>query len=170
MVHTEIKQMTRDWDEAMYAMFQEIPAEENGFINGGNVSSPEKFMDYLDRCVRDAEQQGVMDGWRVPQTTYVFYVEGMPVGVAKVRHELTEKLRAGGGHVGYAIRPTARGKGYGRMLLREVLGQCKRMGIDRVLLTVHVGNEPSLRVALANGGVLEKIENNRYYIWIDTSV
>ena len=70
-------------------------------------------------------------------------------------------------HIGYAIRPCQRGKGYGKALLRLLLPHGKEHGIDHALITVQNDNAASIRVALQNGGRIEKANNIRHYIWID---
>src|SRR5690606_39005261 len=79
---------------------------------------------------------------------------GEVVGVSNLRHRLTDALRIEGGHIGYGIRPTARGRGLGREILRLTLAQARRRGIDAVLLTCAKANAASAAVIAANGGRL----------------
>ena len=94
-------------------------------------------------------------------------MDGYPVGVAKLRHFLTDKLREEGGHIGYAIRPCQREKGYGKALLGLLLPYAKVHGVDHALITVQNDNIASIRVALQNGGRIEKVSDIRHYIRID---
>ena len=151
----------------IYEMLQKIPAKENGYINSQHGISYEEYKAWLIRAEADARKTEIEDGWRVPQSTYWLYVNGYPVGVAKLRHFLTDKLCEEGGHIGYAIRPCQRGKGYGKALLRLLLPHGKEHGIDHALITVQNDNAVSIRVALQNGGRIEKANNIRHYIWID---
>lgn len=73
-----------------------------------------------------------------------------------------------GGRIGYAVVPGERRKGFGKVLLRELLKEANRLGIDRALITVQKGNDASVKVALANGGAMERTTEDRYYIWCDT--
>jgi RimJ/RimL family protein N-acetyltransferase len=57
------------------------------------------------------------------------------------------------GHIGYDIRPTARGRGHGRGLLAATLREAYRMGIDPVVLSVETDNTASVRVIESCGGV-----------------
>lgn len=50
---------------------------------------------------------------------------------------MTDRLRADGGNIGYAVRPETRGRGYGRMMLRAALEECAKLGIDKALVTIH---------------------------------
>lgn len=68
---------------------------------------------------------------------------------------LDEEFSRTVGHVGYVLRPSARGKGYGKAILRLGLEECRRLGLDRVLLTCDETNAASRGVILANGGTYE---------------
>jgi predicted acetyltransferase len=71
------------------------------------------------------------------------------------RHELNDVLLHHGGHIGYYVRPSARGKRYGTAILDLTLAEGRKRGIERFLLTVDSNNVPSIRVIEGNGGVLE---------------
>jgi predicted acetyltransferase len=51
-------------------------------------------------------------------------------------------------------------------MLAAGLGECKRLGLKRVLLTCAVDNEPSRRVILANGGVADGRARGEDRFWI----
>ncbi|MNC51228.1 Acetyltransferase (GNAT) family protein [compost metagenome] len=102
----------------------------------------------------------------VPSTTYWLYADGYPVGFAKLRHHLTDRLREDGGNIGYAIRPGQRNKGYGTILLSKVLDEARRMKLGQVLVTVWPGNQGSINVALKNNGTITRSTEDKHYIWI----
>ncbi|MBR5982007.1 MAG: GNAT family N-acetyltransferase, partial [Firmicutes bacterium] len=83
------------------------------------------------------------------------------IGRVNIRHRLVPHLEQFGGHIGYMIRPTEQGKGYGRMQLAMALDWVREnLDLDRVLVTCDDDNIRSARVIEANGGVLEnKVEN-----------
>jgi predicted acetyltransferase len=58
------------------------------------------------------------------------------------------------GHIGYAVVPWKRGKGYATEALRLLLPEARREGLAYVELTADEHNLPSHRVALANGARL----------------
>ncbi|HEY0437801.1 MAG TPA: GNAT family N-acetyltransferase [Phenylobacterium sp.] len=94
-------------------------------------------------------------GERVPET-FLWYVEGDQfLGSVSVRHKLNDVLARWGGNVGYAVRPSARGKGYASAMLAGMLDHIRTtLPLERVLLTVSVNNPASVRVIEKNGGVL----------------
>jgi predicted acetyltransferase len=58
------------------------------------------------------------------------------------------------GHIGYAVVPWKRGKGYATRALALLLEDVQREGLEYVELTTDVDNVASRRVIEANGGVL----------------
>lgn len=104
---------------------------------------------------------------------------GRILGIIRLRHWLTPALEERGGHIGYAIRPSERRKGYGMQILAMLLSWLREPGwqascgldLRRVLLTCDTNNTASARIIEANGGVLEnrvRVEDDlvsRY--WID---
>jgi predicted acetyltransferase len=79
------------------------------------------------------------------------------LGMLRLRHELDEHLLQKGGHIGYAIRPSRRKQGYGKLILKYGLQQAKAFGFERVLLTCDQDNHSSRTIIESNGGVLENI-------------
>lgn len=108
----------------------------------------------------------------VAQTNYWAWDGKQVVGRIALRHELNENLKKFGGHIGYEVRPSARGRGVAKEMLRLVLLTDEAQKLERVLLTCAPTNEASNRTILANGGALEKtayverIRRDTNYYWI----
>ena len=66
----------------------------------------------------------------------------------------TTALEHEGGHIGYAIRPSERQKGYGTCILALTLEKAGDLGLNRVLLTCDTDNIGSARIIERNGGQL----------------
>lgn len=77
------------------------------------------------------------------------------IGSIQLRHSLTPALEFHGGHIGYGVRPTERGKGFGKSQLLLGLNQARAMKMTRVLLTCNKENEKSRRTIESCGGTLE---------------
>ncbi len=108
------------------------------------------------------------EGW-VPYTVK-WVVEGEEyVGRASLRHTLTDQLFTWGGHIGYGVRPTARGRGVATAALAQMLTVAAAMGIDPVLVTCDVDNEPSRRTIERNGGVYEDTREGKLRYWLTTA-
>jgi predicted acetyltransferase len=78
------------------------------------------------------------------------------IGIIDIRHYLNDFLSKYGGHIGYAVRPSERRKGYATEMLRLALGYCRNLGLDKVMLGCYKDNLPSVRTIEKCGGILEK--------------
>jgi len=56
------------------------------------------------------------------------------------------------GHIGYAIVPWKRNRGYATKALGLMLREARREGLEEVMITTDPGNQASRRVIEANGG------------------
>ena len=131
-------------------------------------ADPAEFAHYLRLLEEDAREQAPRPAGRVPQTT-LWWVDGHEyLGRISIRHWLTARLRDIGGHIGYDIRPAARGRGHATAMLAAALPVARSLGIDRALLTCDEDNVASRRVIEANGGVLEDKSGVKVRYWIPT--
>lgn len=97
---------------------------------------------------------------RVAQTTY-WLVEGNEfIGEIGIRHALNDSLLRYGGHIGYGIRYSCWGKGYGTKMLSLALKKAKQLGLNKVLITCDNDNYASAKVIENNNGKLENIVEN----------
>ena len=160
-----LKRLTPSDGVDVYNLSQTMPKEENGFQNSAYGLTYEEFGGWLKR------QHEISLGIDLPlgfvaQTIYWLYDNDQPVGSCKLRLSLSEALLKRGGNIGYGIAPFARGKGYGKALLRLLLIKAQEQGLTKVLITANNDNKASIGVALANGGIVEKITEDMHYIWI----
>jgi predicted acetyltransferase len=110
----------------------------------------------------------------VSQTVYWVVDKDGYAGRVSLRHELNDSLLKEGGHIGYEIRPSKRGQGYGNKALELVLPKARELGLEKVLVTCDSTNIASRKIIEANGGVLEnKIpsedgKSSKLIFWINT--
>ena len=124
-----------------------IPA----FFGGAEQSHAE----LVETFARQSRGEGLEEGW-VAGTTLFLVHDGRMLGVANVRHRLTESLLRFGGHVGFSVRPSERNRGHATRLLEKVKEYARvNLGIDRLLVTCDPENVASARVIEKCGGVLE---------------
>ena len=71
--------------------------------------------------------------------------------------ELTEYLAREGGHIGYAVVPEHRRRGYATEILRQSLVIARAAGVDRVLVTCDDDNVGSATVIERCGGVFDSL-------------
>lgn len=94
----------------------------------------------------------------VPSTMLYGFVEGEIVGRVHLRHALNDKLLLRGGHMGYAVAPRFRGRGYGMALARAgVVYLQKRLKVEDVLITCDEKNIHSIKIIEALGAKLENV-------------
>lgn len=99
--------------------------------------------------------------------TYLWMVaDEEVVGRISLRHTLTPWLLEVGGHIGYAVRPSARRRGHASAALGLMLQVAAERGIDPVLVTCDDDNAGSRRVIEGNGGVLEDVRNHKMRFWL----
>ena len=116
----------------------------------------QSWADYVTR-LEDVRHGIDLAPGRVAATYLVGEVDGHLVGRVSVRHELNEFLASFGGHIGYAVRPAYRRRGYATALLRHGLGVARSLGIEPSLVTCDVGNEASERTIIGCGGVFQDV-------------
>ena len=114
----------------------------------------EEYADLLRKQKANSHGEHLLPG-RVPETVYFLVRDGSYlIGSSRLRHSLTPSLENEGGHIGYDIRPSQRGKGYATVLLRMVLEEARGLGLSGVLVTCDEINIASARVIEKNGGKL----------------
>ena len=89
------------------------------------------------------------------------------LGGIALRHGFGEFVRQFG-HVGYGVRPSARGRGVASWALGRMLGEARALGVSRVLMVCAAGNTASMRTIERHGGVLEASADERVRrYWIE---
>ncbi len=116
-------------------------------------AAQEDLATYL-RSLKDAAASRNLRPGLVPWNTYWMVLGRCLLGMSDLRHRLTPALEDRGGHIGYNVRPSERGKGYGTKLLALTLEKAKEQGLGRVLVTCHPDNVASARIIEKNGGLL----------------
>ena len=161
----ELRELTVNDGTDVFEMIQDIGTGENGFTNSLYSDS---FPLFQEKLLRNYEMSRALnlEPQHVPQTIYWLYVNGKPVGYGKLRHNLNQNLLQHGGHIGYVISPINRGRGYAKIILKEILLKAREKDIDRVLLTCDISNMASRKVIEVNNGELKEMKNNSCFYWI----
>ena len=127
-------------------------------INGSALfDKTESYTDWLIHVRTNSNEATVQPEWVVFSTFFaVRESDSRIVGMIDIRHYLNDFLKEYGGHVGYAVRPSERRKGYATEMLKLAIEYCRSLGIDRVMLGCYKDNLPSIKTIEKNGGALEK--------------
>ena len=110
------------------------------------------FEEYINLLEEKDESNG-----RVPDSTF-FCLDidtDTFVGAVNIRHYLNESLLLNGGHIGDGVRPSRRGEGIATKMIGLALEECKKLGINKVLMVCDKENIASRRTIEKNGGILE---------------
>lgn len=111
-------------------------------------------------------------GGLVPDSTFFCLDEerNIIVGAVNIRHYLNESLLLDGGHIGDGVRPSERRKGIATKMIYLALEECRKLGIEKVLMVCDKDNIGSAKSIINNGGVLENeitvdgVVEQRYWI------
>ena len=149
--------------EDIWAFRQEIidcdAQNEDQFAGCLSLDECKNAEEWINICKLSKSEATCNDvGTEVPSHTYlaVRVSDDKVVGVIDLRHHINHPiLGTWGGHCGYSVRPSQRGKGYAKEMLRLNIQNAKSMGIDKLLVTCDARNEASENTILANGGVYE---------------
>ena len=148
----EIPGISRKEDAIDYIReFLEYGSEING------AGGLHRFLDDYEGWLKklDLDYTMVPDEERVPARTYFLVRESDSriVGMINIRLALNERLSHYGGHIGYSIRPTERGKGYNNINLYLGLKVCRKYGIEQIFMDADLENPASWKTMEAFGGV-----------------
>ncbi|MBE9136957.1 GNAT family N-acetyltransferase [Nodosilinea sp. LEGE 07088] len=112
------------------------------------------FAALVQQLQSEEADRNLPDG-KVPQSTlWLMRNSAELLGRVNLRHRLTPALEHHGGHIGYCIRPSRRGQGYGTKMLALALDEARRLGLSKILMTCDVDNLALARGIEKNGGVL----------------
>ena len=163
-----LKQLSLDMGKPEYDMLQGISAVENGFTNPAYNLSYDEYKEWLRITDKNSIGKDLPECW-IPFTTFILYIDGIPVGYGRVRHSSSEYLETvvGAGNLGYGIAKEFRGKGYGSVLFKELLQKCKEIGYKEIKLFPMKNNEPTVKIMLKNGGqIIGDFKDLKYIIRI----
>lgn len=139
------------------SFYYEYEDEENDFswpedlMNADSISamrSALKRMEEDEYFSIEKAAEGIM-----PQEVYwIRNEEGRIIGMTKLRLILTPKLMRYEGHVKLGLEKDARGQGYGKEVVLQMLDKCRECGLSEVLMTSDYFNVAIFSIVRKCGG------------------
>ncbi len=122
-------------------------------INGSALLDQMEYLPWLKNIRNNNNPRTVSSDWVVSSTFFaVRESDGAIVGIIDVRHSIKQPfLSQYGGHIGYAVRPGERRKGYAVQMLRQALAFTREIGLEKVMLGCYCDNTTSKRTMEACG-------------------
>jgi predicted acetyltransferase len=111
--YSSLVELERKYEAQLVSLFEDFQAAgEEGFLSDWERAQGD-IAAYVERLKDFSRGVGLAKGV-VPESTYWLIREGKVfVGFSRLRHRFVPALEHHGGHIGYAIRPSQRRKGYG---------------------------------------------------------
>lgn len=167
-MHLKLVKLSEQYKDQLFEMMDEWTAANEKIVPYAiRKNDYHDFTYYLESLEIKEEVDG-----KVPDTT-LFCLDldrNIFVGAVNIRHYLNEAMLLNGGHIGDGIRPSERRKGYATKMIGLALEECKKLGIDKVLMVCDKNNIGSAKSIMNNGGVLENevvvngVTEQRYWI------
>lgn len=162
------------YEKAALELKEEFFAFGEEVINGSALLDKLDYDEWLAHLRNNECESTVSDGWVESETFFAVNENGRIVGIIDFRHNLnTAFLSEFGGHVGYAVRPTERRKGYCTQMLNLIKKHAAKMGVKNLMLSCYADNTASLKTMLKCGGKIARIKNYvdgkpMCIVWIDS--
>lgn len=147
--------------------------KDESIING--AAGLDRFSiveDWLEELEKRSNKDTVPEGL-VPSSTYLKKKkkDNYIVGMIDIRHCLNDFLLQAGGHIGCGVRKSERKKDYAKQMIKLALEKCRKLKIEKVLITCNDDNIASERSIISCGGKLEDIRTvdgkNYKRFWIE---
>lgn len=144
----EIPTMKRETEAKDYiGEFREAGSEING---SGGLDEINDYSDWIRQKINESKGINLQKN-RVPASTYfvVRKEDDRIIGMVNIRHNINKYLEESFvGHIGYAVRPSERKKGYGTKILEKGLLKLKELGIEKAIIGCYENNVASKKVIL----------------------
>lgn len=164
---------------------------EKFYLEELSILRKNEFIDYLNEFVDSYNKEYIINNIvnKYLNNNGITYIDGCPsrtfllirkndnkiIGTLNIRLSLNEKLLKFGGHIGYGIRPSERGKGYSKINLYLGLIKTKEFNLNKIMINTEVNNIQSNKTLVSLGGNLVRTEidtsnnmlNNIY--WFDVN-
>lgn len=178
IMNVKLIKMSYEYRDKLIEMIDEWKAdiEKNNTNHSPWVIFKNSYDDF-DKYLEDLDTTEEVNGFPPYSTFFCLDTDRERlVGAVNIRHYLNGRNCFTGGHIGDGIRPSERRKGYATAMIGLALEECKKLGINKVLMTCDADNYGSEKSIINNGGVFEsEIEEEgavekRYWITLKEEI
>jgi len=127
--------------------------ESEGDHQYSKVMTREEFPAYVQQLHDKAEGKNLKEGHIPDKEFWIIDSDGFAGRIILGLAFYPDPDRVGN-HVGYAVRPSRRGKGYATKALRLLLDEARKLNIKKLMPICDAANIASRKVIERNGGVL----------------
>lgn len=125
-------------------------------ISASNRLTSTKYEDWVKKI---EDNVNIPDKEWGKSLTYLAFNDEELVGLLSVRYDLSDEKVRKFGHIGYGVRPSQRRKGYATQMLKYGLEECKKHGLNKVIVACYKQNIGSAKTIMKNNGTLIKEED-----------
>ncbi len=129
---------------------REVLASDGDFDGTAGLGNFREPADWLARAALLDSPEAARRGW-FPTKILLGMGEDRICGIVNARLTGDASLTESAGNIGYHVRPSERGRGYGRELLLAGVSLCRANGIPAPSLLILQEHTPSVRPALSAG-------------------
>lgn len=146
---------TIDMEKGAVAFKQEFFDAGERVIDGSFKLDMDKYTyaEWVDMVQHTSDPKFAHPKFGSIETYFALDEAGEIVGVINFRHSL-EPFYLNSGHIGYSVRPSRRREGFATEMLKQILTNARKAGLDEVKLVCKEDNIPSLKTIVNNGGTL----------------
>ena len=158
MFEIKLVSPTQEHEKAALEYIKEhLECNEVDLHGGAMLEKTEPYDKWLERLEKNSDEKTVVPGWVTSSTFFVIRKnDSKIIGMIDIRHHLNTFLAEYGGHIGYGVCPTERGKGYGTQILQLGLEYCEKIGLAKMMVACYKENEASNKIIRTCGGVFER--------------
>ena len=158
MFEIKLVSPTKEHEKAALEYIKEhLECNEVDLHGGAMLEKTEPYTKWLERLEKNSNEKTVVPGCVTSSTFFVIRKnDNKLIGMIDIRHRLNTFLAEYGGHIGYGVCPSERGKGYGTQILQLGLAHCEKIGLTKVMVACYKENEASSKIIRTCGGVFER--------------